>query len=187
MTEPKEWETLTVENRLTQRHKLALAGKAARGKKSAWIGELAEKLYKEVAQWRYRKRLEAPSIEVAWIIHSQIAWKGPWADTEDLFDDMAQTDPIRVLKAEAEGPESESPIPQETLLLLGNILREMKNFGKDIQKEEFSKNWAPGAKWATKGKSGVKKRQWRYKRKKIPGRKTMCSSTLLSDFFELKG
>lgn len=183
----EKWEEELAERRLLQRHQIALAGKAARNKKVSWIKATADRLRKETAQWHYRKRLEPPDIELAWIIHSQIAWKGPDAAPETLWEDLPETDPARILEAEKEGPDSGCPIPQETVLLLRNVLTELEAFGHDIKHELFSENWTPGSKGSNKGKGSVKKAKWSgFKTKTVLAGKPLCKSRLLSDFFEMK-
>lgn len=188
-TEPAglKWESEVAERRMSERHRLALAGKAARNKRAQWIRPLAEELRKEVGRWHYRRRLAGPpDIEVAWIIHSHIAWKGAEASPETLWIDLPETDPARVLEAEKEGPDTSSPMPQETLLLLKHVLEELEEFGHRISSERFSENWKPGARGSTKGRTSVKKPKWGYSKKTPLAGKALCKSSLLSDFFELK-
>ena len=181
-----QWETEVAENRLCQRHILSLAGKTARNKKRAWVRPIAEELKQEIGRWHYKKQLEPPDIEVAWIVHSQIAWKGPGATGETLWEDLPETDPVRIMEAEREGPETDCPVPQETILLLKKVLSELEEFGHDIKNMAFSENWEPGAKKDAKTKGGVKKPKWGYKKKEPLAGKALCKSRLLSDFFELK-
>jgi hypothetical protein len=180
------WEIEVAEERLSQRHTLALAGKAARNKKQAWVRGLAEMLRKEIQRWHYKKRLEPSDIEVAWMIHSQIAWRGPEATEESLWEDLPETDPAAIIEAESEGPETTSEIPPETLLLLRKVLTELEEFGQCIKKERYSENWETGAQRDSKKKGGVKKGKWKYRKQKPLAGKNLCKSRLLSDFFELR-
>lgn len=197
-----KWEVEVAEQRMSERHQLVIASRAARNKKTGWIRSIAESMRLEICKWHYRPRLEPPDIEIAWIIHSHIAWKGSEASPLDLWDDLADTDPTVVIAAEKEGPDSQSPIPQSTILLLVKVLNELESFGYRIKGAKFSENWQP---ITTSNKGGPQKKlgklissekqdraekpkpeKWQYKQKLNRKGSPLGKSSLLTDFFELK-
>ena len=114
----QNWETGMAEYRLTQRHALELAKTEARRKKRKWMRASAERLKKEIAKWHYRKQVMPDDLEVGWIIHSHLAWKGPETTAEALWEDLPETDPANILEAEKAGRDSDSAVPGDVLLLL---------------------------------------------------------------------
>jgi hypothetical protein len=94
----------------------------------------------ELKKWVYRNGSQKPpSIEEAWIIHSQIAWKGTEATADELWEDMPYTDPALIQFLLEEG--EESILPNDTLLQLHKSLLQLEQLGIHIREEFFSLNW----------------------------------------------
>lgn len=97
-------------------------------------------LKRELKNWVYKNGTKKPpSIEEAWIIHSQIAWKGPEATPEELWEDMPYTDPALIQFLLEEG--EETILPSHTLLQLHTSLLQLEQLGIHIRDEFFSLNW----------------------------------------------
>jgi hypothetical protein len=188
----KRWEYMVAENRLTARHKLAKESNQARRKKSAEMRKAAQKIEGELERGKYLPRLMPPEIEVAWIVGSRLAWLGPKEPVEGLWEDMADTDPASVLKAEAEGPEAETDIPEETIASLVRILNELESLGHNIKGERFSQNWQAPLKGSNKSKESlarpkegrIKRTRGKEAKPKPPEKKWLPKKKRLSSFFE---
>lgn len=185
------WENEIATARLTQRHLLRIKSANSRKKKHRQTQNEIQRLAQAVKQWKYRPSLLPPDIEVGWILHSQVAWKGTEITAEELWEDLPETDPARIIELDAAGPEMESIIPDETVFLLKRILDDLAKHGIDIRKERFSENWKlQGSGGNNKGKSSPKKpKPIKYTKVKplIPkgSNKGPKKSPLLSDFFEI--
>jgi len=119
--------------------------------------------------WVYVKNSPPPPIELAWIIYSQIGWKGPHhnespepiLEEEELWEDLPEIDPMEICllcqeieNTDHETKEVESLLDIETLFCLRSVLQELTLQGIDIKEETFSKNWARNKKRHKANKSG---------------------------------
>lgn len=167
----ERWERQVHEERLIGNH-LVVVNKDKQWKKTKpKIKSLEQYLLKAITnKWTYVKSSPIPSIELAWIIYSQIGWKSPFQslndpytlEEEELWEDLPETDPLEIsllcreiLNKEIINEEDtvESLIPTETLFCLKNVLDELASHGIDIREESFSKNWIRNKKRHRSGKN----------------------------------
>jgi len=100
-----------------------------------------QELLAEIKTWVYTRPNETtPPLEEAWIIHSQIEWKGSLATAAELWEDMPFTDPA-VIQFMLQNNE-ESLIPLKTLESLQASINKLQQIGVPISNQFFSLNWS---------------------------------------------
>ena len=213
---PKEelqnWEENTQNQRLKARH--IILNKKANSQKTKTEKQTLETqqhLKESIKKWNYLPATEdntikPPNTEIAWMIISQIAWKGTDIEEEELFEDLPETDPMQIINLEKRGPEELSLIPDEKVLLLHNILNELELHGVKIKDKIFSTNWErKGKRHKRTGSSRFKEITEKeempkitnplFKKEKIikeikpkkTGKKKAKKTSLLSAFFGILG
>lgn len=155
----ERWERQVHEERLLGNHFIISQRERQWQKTKEKMKSYERKLLKGIeTNWVYVKSSPPPTIELAWIIYSQMGWKSPHIDTsvensldeEELWEDLTEVDPIEICllcqeieTRELEGSKEpiETLIGTETLFFLKRVLEELSNQGINIQEESFSKNW----------------------------------------------
>jgi uncharacterized protein YkuJ len=153
LEEVEAWEKESCRLRLLGRHNIALRSYEKKKNNLAELEDIKRELANQMKSWVYLKDGDPPDIEVSWIINSQLSWKGKDINEEELWIDLPEVDPKRVIELEGMGPLSpsekealqaagvEKSIPDQALHVLATILGRLKEMGFDITNEEFSKNW----------------------------------------------
>ena len=163
-SEREKWERAVQERRLAANHWVACELERYRRQRAAELRKKEKELRSGIKEkWVYLpkdkdgKSLEPPDIEVGWIIHTQLAWKGRDLEEEELWEDLPETDPSEIVTLCEEAKEAEdlglnpdgvieSVVPDEKVRIFGRVLEEMAAQGMDIRKEAFSLNWARAGK-----------------------------------------
>jgi hypothetical protein len=147
----KKWERHWEEKRLWQSSLLEINRLKSNKRRKENLQKKQRELLKAMKKWVYLKKTRPTRVELAWIIYSQLGWKGYELDEEELWEDLPETDPLEIMElCEAIDKkreigiyiEPESVIDDETLLSLRTVLNDLAAQGVDIRKEYFSKNWA---------------------------------------------
>lgn len=137
-----KWEQEAVRARLSARHDLRILRANAQKKQSQkQVAQQQKKLCAAMKSWTYTGKTTPSDTEIAWLIHSQIAWKGTDFDEEEFWEDLPETDPAHIISLEQKGPEEPSLLPDQTILLLHNVLNELETHGIAIKDQTFSQNW----------------------------------------------
>jgi hypothetical protein len=150
MTKLEKWERHIEEQRLWQSSLLETNHLEVLEKRKRKLREKEKELLKGMRSWVYLKKTPPTKIELAWIIYSQLGWKGYDFDEEELWEDLPETDPLEVMELCQEieeqrnlGLEVDEPlIEEETLMSLKVVLITLAEEAVDIRKCYFSQNWA---------------------------------------------
>lgn len=150
MTKLEKWERQIEEQRLWNNSVLETNRLEYLYKRKLSLKTKERELLNGMRSWIYLKKGRPTKIEIAWIIYSQLGWKGFELDEEELWEDLPETDPIEIMELcqELDNHRSlsmESPptlIEEETLLSLRIVLNALAEEGVDIRKLYYSQNWA---------------------------------------------
>jgi hypothetical protein len=163
-SERERWERAVQEKRLAANHWVACEMEKFRRQKAAELRRKEKELRAGIlGKWNYVKKgedgkpTEPPDVEIGWIIHTQLAWKGREVEEEELWEDLPETDPTEIVTLCEEAKEAEdlgldadgvieSVVPDEKVRVFGKVLEEMASQGIDIRKETFSLNWVRAGK-----------------------------------------
>ena len=166
----ERWERAVHEERSLGNHFIFVQGEKHWEKTKEKMKTIEQSLLEGIEKnWVYMKNSPPPPIELAWIIYSQIGWKGPHhndsleniLEEEELWEDLPEIDPMEICllcqeieNADSEAQEVESLLDIETLFCLRSVLQELAVQGIDIKEETFSKNWTRNKKRHKANKSG---------------------------------
>jgi hypothetical protein len=150
MTKLEKWERALEEKRLWNNSLVEIHRLEYLHKRKVKLREKENYLNKAMDTWVYLRKGTPPKIELAWIIYSQLGWKGLDLDEEELWEDLPEIDPIEIMElcTEIDNHRTlniEVPptlIEEETLLSLRVVLNTLAEEGLDIRKYHFSQNWA---------------------------------------------
>jgi hypothetical protein len=154
MTKLEKWERNLEEDRLWNNSLLESTYLDMLKKRKERLKSKEIELRNAMRSWVYRKKTPPPRIEVAWIIYSQLGWKGYDIDEEELWEDLPETDPLEIMEicedidnSNSLGIETVEPlIEEETILSLRVVLNTLAEEGIDIRKNYFSNNWVRAGK-----------------------------------------
>jgi len=149
MTKLERWERRIEEKRLWQSSLLETNRLSLLNKRKNKLREKEKELLRAMRSWTYLKKTPPPRIELAWIIYSQLGWKGYDIEEEELWEDLPETDPLEIMELcqEIDNHRNlglaaiDTLIEEETLLSLRVVLNALAEENEDIRKSYFSQNW----------------------------------------------